>query len=59
MKMKLWALCKTFDFFKAIANGCIRIMERINGRLIELNKKWRKDHERESGTEDRPGRPST
>ncbi|MBO7662412.1 MAG: hypothetical protein J6U01_03490 [Clostridia bacterium] len=39
MKMKWWALCRVFDFFKTIANGCVRIMERINGRLGELNKK--------------------
>lgn len=39
LKMEWRALCRVFDFFKAIANGCVRIMERINGRLGELNKK--------------------
>jgi hypothetical protein len=39
MKMESWALCRMFDFFKTIATGCIRIMGRINGRLVALNKK--------------------
>ena len=38
MKMKWWALCRTFDIFKAIANMCCRIMERINKKLGEINK---------------------
>lgn len=39
MKMEWWALCRVFDLVKTIANGCVRIMERINRRIGELNKK--------------------
>lgn len=38
MNIKWWALCKAFDFFKAIANGSTKMMERINRKGKELIK---------------------
>ena len=38
MNIQWWAFCKAFDFFKAIANGSTKMMERINKRLKELIK---------------------